>query len=201
MNVIFLDFDGVINTYHDQYITDKEYSQVIENRIKILSKICNECNCKVVIESSIKDDINEETLKTDIDWVNDIFVLFKKYNIECIGRTPTIKKELNNGVYLPIWKEDEIRLYLFNHPEIEHYVIIDDDDRQDMHMVSDLDKVRNHLVKTEFFSTAKEQEGLLEKHIDEVIEILKKENEIRNLLIKNKKILDYEEDNKKNYNI
>ena len=35
----------------------------------------------------------------------------------------------------------EIRLYLFRHPEIEHYVVIDDDDLGPNN--SDLNKVRN----------------------------------------------------------
>ena len=196
MNVIFLDFDGVINTHHDKNIKDKDYVQIIEDRIKILSKICNKYNCKVVIEASSKDNINEETLETDVDWIKDIFKLFKKYNIECIGRTPSITKALNNYTYLSIWKEDEIRLYLFNHPEIEHYVVIDDDDRKDSNMLSDLDKVRNHLVKTEYICETRNQEGLLEKHIDEVGEVLKKENEIRNLIFKRNKNLDYEENSK-----
>ena len=49
----------------------------------------------------------------EIDWVKNIFNLFKKYDIECIGRTPNVIKRLSNNSYAPIWKEDEIRLYLF----------------------------------------------------------------------------------------
>ena len=170
MNVIFLDFDGVLNTIHYSSLND------IEKRIQILAEICNEYNCKVVIEASSKDAIDEETLEVDpASWVNDIFKLFKKYNIECIGRTPNVEKKINDYTSLPMWKEDEILNYLQMHPEIEHYCIIDDDDTKSMHWeFSDLDKVRDHLVETIYYSDNPEDEGLLPKHKDEVGKILKK---------------------------
>ena len=72
MNVIFLDFDGVLDTIH--YNSDED----IENKIMILSDICKEYDCKVVIESAAKDAIDEETLDVSGKWVNFIFDLFKK---------------------------------------------------------------------------------------------------------------------------
>ena len=138
MNVIFLDFDGVIDTIHYKSHLD------VEKKIQILADICKEYDCKIVIEAAAKGAINEETLEVNGKWVEFVFEMFKKYGIECIGRTPDVERRLNEYVTTPIWKEDEIRLYLFRHPEIEHYCVIDDDDRK----VSDLDKVRNHLVQT-----------------------------------------------------
>ena len=179
MNVIFLDFDGVLDTVH--YKSNED----IENKIKILSSICKEYNCKVVIEASCKSAIDEETLETDEEWPKFILDLFKKYDIECIGRTPCVIKKFDNGSYMPIWKEDEIRLYLFRHPEIDHYCIIDDDDL--MPRNSDLNKVREHLVTTEFYLEEKPQEeGLLESHKEQIGNILKKENKIQKLVLKRK---------------
>ena len=179
MNVIFLDFDGVLDTIHHSSNED------VENKIKILSDICHEFDCKVVIEASMKDVIDEETMKSDNEWINFIFDMFKKYNIECIGRTPNVKKIYNSYFYTQMWKEDEIRLYLFRHPEIEHYCVIDDDDLQ-IYNKSDLNKVRDHLVKTIYCSNNHEEEGLLEKHKEEIKKVLKKENKIRNLILKRK---------------
>ena len=68
MNVIFLDFDGTLNTIH--YSSNED----IERRIKILADICKEYNCKVVIEASAKETIDEETLKTNNKWVKFIFI-------------------------------------------------------------------------------------------------------------------------------
>ena len=185
MNIIFLDFDGVI--YTNYYKSDEQ----IEEKIKILSDICNKFDCKVVIEASAKDAIDETTLEIDEEslWIIKIFELFKKYNIECIGRTPNARKINSNHSYLPMWKEDEIRLYLLRHPEVEHYCIIDDDDLSSMHRRSDLDKVRNHLVKTkDFLLDNKEDEGLQSYHIEEVEKVLQLENDIKRYIIrKNKK--------------
>ena len=179
MNVIFLDFDGVIDTVH--YSSKED----VEERIKILSLICKKYNCKVVIEASAKDAIDEDTMEIEGEWVNFIFSLFKKYNIECIGRTPNVRRNFSNNSYVSMWKEDEIRLYLFRHPEIEHYCVIDDDDLGPKN--SDLNKVRNHLLKTIYYSENLEEEGLLETHIDCVGEILKRDNEVRKLALKRKK--------------
>ena len=171
MNVIFLDFDGVLNTIHFKSQED------IERRIKILSEICKEYDCKVVIEASSKDAIDEETLEVEKEsWVNGIFPLFNKYGIECIGRTPTVEKNIAENIYLPVWKEDEIILYLERHPEVKHYCVIDDDDTKTWYHweKSDLDKVRDHLVTTINYSNIPEEEGLLPKHKQEVGLILKK---------------------------
>lgn len=57
MNVIFLDFDGVIDTIY--YKTNED----MEKKIKILGDICHKYDCKVVIEASAKDSIDEETME------------------------------------------------------------------------------------------------------------------------------------------
>ena len=176
MNVIFLDFDGVIDTNY--YRSDEQ----MEEKIKILSDICHTYDCKVVIEASAKNAINEETMEIDPDaeWVNFLFKMFKKYDIDVIGRTPNVKKRISKVSYASMWKEDEIRLYLLRHPEVDHYCIIDDDDLKFYHRDSDLNKVRDHLVVTEDFLTKNpELEGLQMYHKEQVGEILKKENKIK----------------------
>ena len=169
MNVIFLDLDGVLDTYHYHSIED------IERRIKILADICSEYNCKIVIEASSKDAMDEETLEVaECSWLYKIITFFKKYNIECIGRTPNVMKRLNDLAYISMWKEDEILQYLEMHPEIEHYCIIDDNDTKLISNVSDLEKVKDHLVETINRSDNPDEEGLLPKHKYEVAKILKK---------------------------
>lgn len=177
MNVIFLDFDGVLDTIHYNSYDD------VERKVKILSDICKEYDCKVVIEAAAKDAIDEETMEISGKWVNFIFSLFRKYGIECIGRTPNVRKWMHSS-YMEMWKEDEIRLYLFRHPEIEHYCVIDDDDLAPYN--SDLNKVRDYLVKTVYYSDNYEEEGLLESHKEAIGKVLKKENKIRRLVLRKK---------------
>ena len=157
MNVIFLDYDGVLITVH--YKSDAD----AERRIKILADICKEFDCKVVIEASCKDSYNFETGEIDGEWPNFVYNCFKKYGIECIGRTPTISKRTSPVSYIEIWKEYEIMAYLKEHPEIKHYVVIDDNEGKDLGLVKD------HLVKPLYYSEDNpEEEGLLERHKDEV---------------------------------
>lgn len=176
MNVIFLDYEGVLETIHYGSLED------VERRIKLLGEICKEYNCKVVIEASLKTSIDEETLESENEFINKLFELFKKYGIEVIGRTPSV--ELDNG-RIPMWKEHEIRLYLFRHPEIEHFCIIDDDDQYPYD--SDLNQLRDYLVRTIDKSKNPEEEGLLERHKEEIGRILQKDNPISHLVIKYKK--------------
>lgn len=179
MNVIFLDFDGVINTFNS-VLEPFEDKNAVEKRIKILGDICKEYNCKIVIESSHKTCIDEETLETDVEWINDLFDSFKKYGIEVIGRTKDLHSNPKNST---IWKEDEILEYLNRHPEIEHFCVLDDDDlvtipdmeKKDFSK-SDLNKVRDYLVTPLLYSeTDPNESGLLESHKKEVGKILKKE--------------------------
>ena len=252
MNVIFLDFDGVLDTHY--YRSDEQ----IEEKIKILADICHTYDAKVVIESSYKDMLDEETLEIlypERDWLIKLMNKFKEYGIEVIGRTPSLTSKyryvryskeyidsltkdyyndyylfinqlerlkkaefneenklmyedlkryseefinkypklsdyLNERIYskVNIWKEDEIRLYLMRHPEIDHYCIIDDDDLAAMHRTSDLDKVRKHLVVTkDFLETNPKDEGLQPYHKEEVGKILEKENEVKKFVLKYKK--------------
>lgn len=167
MNVIFIDYDGVFDTVH--LYSDED----IEKRVMILADICKEYDCKVVISSSLKDAIFEDTMETESRCFNYLFSLFKKYGIECIGRTPTVEKKISEYSYYPVWKEDEILLYLKKHPEIEHYCVIDDDEYYPVY--SDLDKVRDHLIRPLYSSRNPEEEGILPKHKEEVGIILKKQ--------------------------
>jgi hypothetical protein len=188
MNVIFLDFDGTIEGYG--YDSDEE----TEKRIKLLSEICHKYNAKVVIESAHKSaiEIEDGHVTSDVKWIKQILDLFVKYDIECIGITPTVKKYTNSDrrSYHPVWKEYEILVYLMRHPEIEHFCILDDDDARYMCSVSDLKRLYDYLVCVDTrYNSKKEALGLQEEHIPMVGEVLKKENKVRRLLLKYKKTL------------
>lgn len=180
MNVIFLDFDGVLGT--DYYVTIEQ----IEVKIKILKEICDMYNCKIVISSGLKSVIDIETLTTDEghEELQQILYLMKKYKIPVIGKTRNVTKVISELGPIDMWKEDEIRLYLFHHPEIEHYCVIDDDDMPYyIRNHSDLNKVRKHLVQTIYYSLNPEEEGLLEKHKEEVGKVLELDNDIKKLIL------------------
>lgn len=107
MKVVFLDFNGVLDTYEDFDVIDK-------SNLYILVDAINLTDSKVVITSSNKNYFYR-TGKHNYLMENLINVLHS-YNIEVLGYT----KDLGN-------REEEILDYLRTHPEIEHYCIIDDD--------------------------------------------------------------------------
>ena len=181
MNVIFLDFDGVLHGIHDYRVGESEKDLVFK-RILTLADIVKEFNCKVVIEASAKTAIDEETLEVDSEctWLQEYFDKFEELGIEVIGRTPSVIKKTSPSSFIPMWKEHEIRLYLMRHPEIEHFCIIDDND------YCDLEKVKDYLVNPLYYAESNNplDEGLLPKHKEEVGKVLKKDNRFKKYALK-----------------
>mgnify|MGYP003305264639 CR=1 FL=1 len=185
MNIIFLDFDGVIYTLN-MNLNPKEPKDAIEKRIEILARICELYNCKVVIISAHKDMIIRKTMTSRTKWIQNLLDSFKTHGIEVIDRTPCVKIEIEPGHIIDIWKEAEILAYLKEHPEVEHYCIIDDDDRVSFPNMekgdfrnSDLNMFREYLISPlAYSSTDPTIVGLQESHIEEVGKILQKKRKI-----------------------
>ena len=175
MNVIFLDFDGVIFTTHRDSMKD------VEKRICILSEMCHKYNANIVISSTFKDAVDPDTLEIDKESiVYKVVKLFDKYNIKFVGVTPRVIKRISDSSYIPSWKEDEIISYLESHPEVEHFCVIDDEVHSWQYNGEyDLDKLLDYLVVPIYTSSNHDEEGLLPKHIEEVGNILKKENKFK----------------------
>ena len=189
MKVIFIDFDGVLNTlqdksdYYNKKISEETLKERNLKRIKILADACKEYDAKVVIESAHKDSIDQDTLESDIEWVQEYLNILKDNGIEVIGRTPCLEEFREDYKDLPpIWKEYEILEYLNRHPEIDHYCVIDDDDLVSIparekgdFSKSDLNKVRDHLVSIYPIGLdGKFDIGLQEYHKKEIGKILEK---------------------------
>jgi len=119
MNVIFLDFNGVLDTYEMMDVINKDNL----NRLKI---IVDETNAKIVISSSLKN--SYYYLGHFSKKLEEIIQILEDNGIEVIGITP--KKES---------REEEITDYLENNPNITNYCILDDE-----HIWNSLN---DHLVK------------------------------------------------------
>lgn len=179
MNVIFLDVDGVLNTntscndnltkYYQTGVWDID---IIEEKVALLAVIAKKYDCKIVLEAACKASWDPETGEMG-DKVKYLFELANKYGIEIIDKTPDLVKWTSNVSYTELWKENDIRVYLLRHPEIEHFCIIDDMDARD------LEKVKEYVVKTDDRAATPEEEGLTERHIEEVGKVLTLENKYR----------------------
>ena len=107
MKVIFLDFNGVLDTYENMDTIDEINLHILINAIK-------KTEAKVVITSSNKN-VFYRIGKHNKIMINLLNTL-KQNNIEILG----ITKYLNT-------REEEILDYLKTHPQITHYCILDDD--------------------------------------------------------------------------
>ena len=111
MKVIFLDIDGVLNN-KDSDFTSLDHTNWIREAVQDLDNLCNEFGTKAVISSSWR------MIFPDIAWWNAEFAASGAKYIEVIG----ITESAFNG-----FRGREVREYLTKNPEIESYLILDDD--------------------------------------------------------------------------
>lgn len=119
--IIFLDIDGVLNS--DDYGTEKhEYYN--ENMIKELGYLVRKTNAKIIVSSSWRGMLQSRIAdcQTSYDSILDEFLrLLHQENIYIHGMTPSGHQR--GGLTRPL----EIRSWLNEYPEIESFVILDDD--------------------------------------------------------------------------
>jgi len=147
MKVIFLDFNGVLDTYENM-------DQINEDNLRRLKRIVDETQSKVVISSSLKNSYYytghfSEHLQSIIQEIENM-------GIEIIGITPYVGR-----------REDEIKLYLKQHPEVDAFCILDDD--------YEMEELKENLVKLPPQMQIG-QVGLEDIHVDAAIKILSRTN-------------------------
>lgn len=159
MKAIFLDFDGVITIPPRWYIK--------ADKLKWIKKIVDATEAKIIVSSSWRMCTIEETIEKVIRYPKRCphnrmlcWFLDNLYDV-----TPWVG--LGNG------RGGQIQKYLNEHPEIENYVIIDDD--------SDMwDSQLYHFIQTNF------EDGITEAEVNRAIKVLNK------LFIQNPMSLNFE---------
>lgn len=157
MKLIFLDFDGVINSHEYMFFNREKWesrddSEMIDSdALILLNKIIEETEAKVVISSSWRLHFEIEELKG--------FLSKKGFIGEVIDKTSDgfwIDKEN----HISSQRGHEIQKWLYEHSKsnIESFVILDDN--------SDMVHLMPYLVQTTW------QYGLQEEHVRKAIEIL-----------------------------
>ena len=128
--VLFLDYDGVVNTpiWNDKG-TKCRYSFPSDGKVnnfqavQWVSEFCQKCHYGIVVTS---------TWRKNTNWRECLINGGLRSGIEILGRT-----EITYGT-----RGQEIANYLRAHPEIKSYIIVDDDN--DM-----LPEQQSHFVKTD----------------------------------------------------
>lgn len=137
MKVLFLDVDGVLNR------CGMSAQGLESDKLGLLRRIIMETGCNVVLSST---------------WRKfDRLLVRIKAEIELHDVTPCLD-EIQGGLWTAQPRGMEISTWLGNHPQVERYVILDDD--------SDMGALKPHLVGTQSFI------GLTPRIAAEVIERL-----------------------------
>jgi hypothetical protein len=155
IKVIFLDVDGVLNSY-DWRLKNKDKREDVrcldENAIKCLGEIVETTNAKIVLSSSWR-------TKTEDDYyMNLLKRKLKKFGMSIMDITPMSRKNKPRGWEIRDWLKANKKLF-----NVTNFAIIDDD----------WGDITGH-VKTllPFFVKTSFKDGLKEKHIDIVKHVL-----------------------------
>lgn len=157
MKIIFLDIDGVLNCKSTRERIDGIYF-VEDNKIDFLKEIIECTDAKVVLSSTWR--IGWVWMQNNPNYHDKHFIMLRdklqEHGIELYDKTPIMSGEHRGR---------EIDEWLRCHPDVESFVILDDD--------SDMDEHIGRLVKTKWNSVGTGG-GLQRKHIRLAIEILNK---------------------------
>lgn len=149
--IIFLDVDGVLNSEEfSRWLFDNHekkyrgYELLDQRAILCLQDIVFVTGAEIVLSSSWRLSSKcSEQLRQQL----------LPYGLQFIDKTISLPYE-DRG--------EEIKEWLSRHPDVSHYVILDDD--------SDMFDIKDHLIQTTFYK------GLLPEHAAKAIEMLTTKN-------------------------
>lgn len=147
MKVLFLDFDGVLNSqdYRDRY--GSMGAGIDKSKMPMLKRLVDSTGAKIVIITSLREYWDKNPEKCDYfgKVINDTFA---EYGLEIYDKTPVSESGM---------REDDIRDWICENSGIENYVAIDDGALFARFLVG-------HFVQP--------KDGLEEEHVEKAIEIL-----------------------------
>ena len=163
MNVVFLDYDGVVNTpMWDVYGKRCTYNFPEDNSVnnfqcvQWVSEFCQKYGYSIVVTS---------TWRTDDNYIDCLKNGGLRDGVEVLGKTPVHRNDYGS-------RGSEIHEYLAEHPEISHFLIFDDYD--DFYYTPDL---YDHLVEcdtatgfglNEYYKAKRMHEQMLNKETAEL---------------------------------
>lgn len=137
--IIFLDIDGVLNDAPTILGTGNDLPTM--EHLECLKQIVDATGAEIVLSSY---------WRLYKRYTKDVNIALKKVNLHLIDVTEELKE-----------RDEEIREWLGRHPEVEQYLILDDEDVF-------TEELKEHHILTSFY------EGLLTEHVEKAINILNK---------------------------
>ena len=126
MNVLFLDYDGVVNTpmwdesgskWRFNFPEDGKVNNF--QAVQWISEFCQKCDYSIVVTSSWRLDSNYRECLINGGLRSDVKIL---------GRTEDLFSPRKDLEFSGQSRGVEINKYLSDHPEIKNYIIVDDED-------------------------------------------------------------------------
>ena len=118
MKILFLDFDGVLNSSRTCAAFDGypfnlkgDFPQFDPVAIALIRKVCEKTGCKIVVSSTWRH-------STALEEIRDVM------DLPVLGRTPVFGE---HGLPMSAERGHEISNWLERHPEVTQYAIVDDD--------------------------------------------------------------------------
>jgi hypothetical protein len=152
MKIIFLDFDGPLIPMQSHIQRRALSEKAWPPCVAALNRITDGTGAKIVVSSTWRFAGPEAVAQHLKNW---------GVTGEVVGITPYQREEQRDGetkVLAAAPRGREIAAWLSEHPNVESFVIIDDDD--------DMEELSNHLIQTPF------EVGLTEVDADKVIGVL-----------------------------
>ena len=155
MKAIFLDVDGILN---NQYSCSscQGYKGIDDDKLIRLKKIVDDTGAVIVISSTWRLGYNNDGHYLDAFWKY-LEEKLKEQELSIYDVTPNIARK---------HRGEEILRWLVDHPEVDKYVILDDDD-YDFWQIGP--EITDYLVQTDFYA---KDGGLQDKHVEKAIKIL-----------------------------
>ena len=148
MKIIFLDFDGVLNCA--KYLKSCGPGLAIDpTRMDLLKQLVDATDAKLVLTTSWREHWSRNLTECDPTGIL-IHEIFSRYGLQILDKTGQS----------PIPREAQIKSWLEAHPEVRHFVVLDD------RLLSG-DFLQGHFVKTSNYF-----DGLEEADVQKAIDIL-----------------------------
>ena len=151
MKIIFLDFDGVLNS--ERYIkTRVDGIGINPQKMLLLKRICDETKAKIVLTTSWREHWDKDSSLCDSigNLINNIF---GEYSLNIYDKTEKLAT-----------REEEIEAFINKHTDIESFVVLDD-------AFLSSPTLKNNFIKTSFY-----KDGLCENDVIKATEILNAPN-------------------------
>ena len=140
--VIFLDFDGVLiprSSYLPPIKIPGQKAGAHPDCVAALNWLIEQTGARIVVSSSWR--LQLASKKRQHDYLHHLMQLWGVAG-RLAGQTPHLSSLSEGGVWMPRPRGAEIQAWLDQHPEVQQFVILDDD--------GDMEHLSPHLARTTF---------------------------------------------------